>query len=101
MLCLAFFVIIIGVILLEQPVLFGSSTINTNNVKITAVDKININTALKEELMLLEGIGDKKADAIIDYRNKNGSYKNKEQLKEVNGISDKLYNQIKDFIIIE
>lgn len=101
LICLAFFVIIVGVILLERPILFGNKPISTQTAVKSVIDKININTAIKEELMLLSGIGDKKAQAIIQFRLANGKFDNIEQIKEVSGISDKLYNQIKDFITIE
>lgn len=47
---------------------------------------VNINTATKEELTTLKGIGDKKAQAIIDYRKKNGDFKTVEDLEKVEGI---------------
>lgn len=59
---------------------------------------ININTATKEELMTLSGIGEAKAIAIITYRNDNNGFKNTEELIKVNGISEKLYLSIKDKI---
>lgn len=47
---------------------------------------VNINTAAKEELMTLPGIGESKADAIIAYRQENGDYKNIEELMQISGI---------------
>lgn len=61
--------------------------------------KININTASKEELELLPGIGPSKADAIIEYRN-NNVFQSIEDIKLVNGIGDSLYEKIKDNIEI-
>lgn len=52
-----------------------------------AADKININTADTSELALLEGIGDKKAQAIVEYREKNGRFRTVEELTNVSGIS--------------
>ena len=60
---------------------------------------ININTADKEELMLLPKVGVATADDIIEYRNKNGGFKNTAEIKNVNGIGDKTYETIKDSII--
>lgn len=62
--------------------------------------KLNINTASKENLMSLSGIGEAKAQKIIDYRNENGLFTSIEQIKNVNGISEKLFEQIKEFITI-
>jgi len=54
-----------------------------------AADKVNINTATKEELVMLPGVGESTADAIIMYREQNGSFKNVEELDNVKGIGDK------------
>lgn len=62
--------------------------------------KININTASKEIFTSLSGIGDAKAQKIIDYRNENGLFKSIEDLKNISGISEKLFEQIKEFITI-
>lgn len=62
--------------------------------------KININTASKETFTSLSGIGDAKAQKIIDYRNENGLFKSIEDLKNISGISEKLFEQIKEFITI-
>lgn len=59
---------------------------------------LNINKASKEELMTLSGIGESKADSIISYRNKKGSFKKKEDLMNITGIKDGVYNKIKDMI---
>lgn len=60
--------------------------------------KININTATKEELMTLTGIGESKAKDIISYREKNGAFKSVEEIKNVSGIGETLYAQIKEAI---
>ncbi len=59
---------------------------------------ISINTASKEELMTLPGIGESKALSIIEYREKNGIFNLIEDIKNVSGIGDSLYEQIKDYI---
>lgn len=57
------------------------------------VNVININYATQEELMLLDGIGEKKAKAIIDYRNARGYFSNVYELTQVDGINKKLVDK--------
>jgi competence protein ComEA len=66
----------------------------------TAGGTININTASKEELMTLPGIGEVLAQNIIDYRTKNGAFSDPSEIKNVNRIGDKLYEQLKDRIAV-
>lgn len=62
--------------------------------------KVNINTADKEVLAELDGIGDTIAQRIIDYRNENGGFKSTDDLMNVNGIGKQKYELIKDSITI-
>lgn len=62
---------------------------------------ININTAGADELMLLDGIGENIAQAIIEYREAYGGFKNRDELLEVEGIGDKRLSKIYDFIFVE
>ena len=62
--------------------------------------KININTAGKEELMTLTGIGEAKADDILKYREEHGSFGSIEELMQINGIKEGVFNKIKDDITI-
>lgn len=63
-------------------------------------DKININTAAKEELMTLSGIGASKAESILKYRQEHGNFQNIEDLKKIEGIEDGVFNKIKDDITV-
>ncbi len=62
--------------------------------------RVNINTASEEELTGLSGIGQKKARAIVEYRNQNGAFSSIDEIKNVNGIGNALYEKIKDSICI-
>lgn len=61
-------------------------------------DKININTATAEELQKLSGVGESISARIIDYREKNGSFKSVDDLTEVSGIGDARLEAIRDQI---
>lgn len=63
--------------------------------------KVNINTATVEELMSLKGIGEKKAESIIEHREKDGPFATIEDLKDVKGVGDKIFNTIKHLITVE
>lgn len=64
-------------------------------------DKVNINTAKKEDFMSLTGIGEAKAVAILKYREENGSFQSIEELKNIEGIKDGVFNKVKENITIE
>ena len=56
---------------------------------------VNLNTATKDELVALQGIGPAKAQAILDYRAKSGGFKTVEELKDVKGIGAKRFEKLK------
>ncbi|APC41323.1 helix-hairpin-helix domain-containing protein [Clostridium estertheticum] len=62
---------------------------------------ININTASKEELMTLTGIGETKANIIIDYRKQSGGFKSVDELTKVGGIGEKTLSKFIDKIDIK
>ncbi len=64
-------------------------------------DLVNINTADIDELCTLSGIGESKAEDIIAYREKHGSFKQKEELMNISGIKESLFEKIADKIKIE
>ena len=59
---------------------------------------ININTATESELQSIPGVGEVKAKSIIIYREKNGGFKKIEEIKSVDGIGEKTFEKIKEFI---
>ena len=65
-----------------------------------AQEKININTAILEELITLPGIGEIKAQSIIDYRENYGLFKKTEDIILVSGIGTATFSKIKDLIIV-
>jgi len=65
-----------------------------------AVAAVNINTATKEELTSLKGVGDKRAQEIIDYRKKNGDFKSIDDLEKVPGIGPGLMKQIRSEVSV-
>lgn len=75
----------------------GSSSSSSSTSK---SKKININTATQDELDSLPGIGPSTAQKIIAYRKENGKFQSIEELKEVKGIGDSKFNEIKDLICI-
>lgn len=64
-------------------------------------DTININTADVTQLQTLNGIGEKKAEKIIQYREENGSFQSTDELKKVSGIGDKTFEALKDSVVVD
>lgn len=62
--------------------------------------RVNINTAPASELETLPRIGPKVAQRIIDFRTKNGNFKKVEEIMKVQGIGEKVFDQIKDLITV-
>ena len=61
---------------------------------------VNLNTATKEELMILKGIGEAKAEDIIRYREKNGGFQKIEDIMKISGIKEAGFQKIKDSITV-
>ena len=78
----------------------GNSEDNTSSSSVVISGKVSLNTATLEELMTLPGIGVAKALAIIQYREEVGAFQSIEELKEVSGIGDAIFDQIKENITI-
>ena len=82
----------------DENSLKNDACISSNNN--ISTNKISINNATKEELMTLPGIGESKAKDIIDYRTKNGPFKKLEDLKNIPGIGENVYNNLKENITL-
>lgn len=84
---------------LSEKVVAGVNS-NTANSNKDEEKKVNLNQATKEELMTLNGVGEKKAEKIIEYREENGSFKTIEDLKNVNGFGEKSFESLEKYISI-
>ena len=62
--------------------------------------RINLNTATKEQLMTLSGIGESKAQSILDYRKEKGKFSRTEDIMNIPGIKQGVYDKIKDHISV-
>ena len=65
-----------------------------------APGRVNINTASAEELQTLFGIGEEKANAIVEYRQQNGLFAREEDLLLVPGIGPRTLEDLREFITI-
>src|SRR5699024_7915048 len=83
----------------EIPTEHSVSQDNMNNAD-SDTAKIDINRAEKEALMTLNGIGNSKAENIISYREENGLFETIEDIKNVSGIGEATFNNLKDSIIV-
>ncbi|NLM04627.1 MAG: DNA-binding protein [Clostridiales bacterium] len=80
---------------------FPIQTINNNQSIDNIQGIININTADKNQLQNLPGIGPALSERIIDYREQNGLFKTIEDIQNVSGIGEKKFNDIKDKITVK
>ncbi|QQK07666.1 helix-hairpin-helix domain-containing protein [Miniphocaeibacter halophilus] len=88
----------------EMKIFIPTKNTNENQVENNYKEKtefqlININSASREELMLLPGIGETRADAILKYREEN-SFKKIEDLMNISGIGEKIFEGLKDLISV-
>lgn len=61
---------------------------------------LNLNTCTEEDLANIDGVGEKRAFLIVAYRDKLGSYTSVEQIKDISGIGDGVYDQISPYLTV-
>ena len=88
----------ITVLTVEEAEAAGGVTASVPGGAGAASGKVNINTASKEELMTLSGIGEARASAIIAYRETGGPFMAIEDIMAVDGIKEKAFEKIKEDI---
>ncbi|WMX54202.1 MULTISPECIES: helix-hairpin-helix domain-containing protein [unclassified Peribacillus] len=79
----------------------SSGTAATGGASESSRGQVNLNTATKEDLETLSGIGASKATAILEYRDTIGKFKQIDELKNVSGIGDKTFEKLKDSISVK
>lgn len=77
-----------------------SAISNGGNDASTDQDKVNLNTASKDDLIKIDGVGDKKADKILEYRNQKGGFKSPDDLKNISGFGEKTVAKLKDRLAV-
>ncbi|MEC0183223.1 ComEA family DNA-binding protein [Paenibacillus peoriae] len=87
----------------ENPATENASTVkqsksNSATTSVSGKKKVNINTATAAELMELPGVGAKKAEAILDYRNQHGLFQRVNDLDHVKGIGAKMLAKMKPYV---
>lgn len=84
-----------------QPSAASSQSSVSYESVVSTLPKIRVNSAIKNELMTLPGIGEVKAQAIIDYRELNGPFMSVDELINVKGIGPATLEKIKDLVVID
>lgn len=85
----------------DLPVVYDSAANGESIILIIHEwEPININTASVRQLQKLDGIGEKRAKAIVEYRKENGDFETIEQIIEVDGITEKVFEGIRDEITV-
>lgn len=88
-----------------DAVVIADTTINIPSIysfdEPVSIPAVNINTADVDTLMLIPGIGEVTAQRIVDYRKINGSFEDTSEITKVEGIGNKKFKEIKNYIITE
>ena len=78
----------------------NSGEAQTTAEGVTSDGRINLNTASKDQLMTIPGVGESKADSIIAYRQEQGMFQSTEDVMNISGIKEGMYAKIKDYISV-
>lgn len=84
----------------QENVITNENNAPVEEKKESSNQKININTASLTELTTLNGVGEKKAQAIIDYRTQNGNFKTIEEIMNISGIGEATFAKFKNDITV-
>lgn len=79
----------------------GSASKSSDNSATAVSYPINLNTATVEELVSIDGLGESRASAIIEYRDYLGGYTSVEQIKEISGIGDATYAKLAPYLTVQ
>jgi competence protein ComEA len=90
----------IAAIALSATALSAQSKTPAPKTTATAAAPVNLNTATAEQLATIPGVGQKMAERIIDYRQKNGGFKKVEDLMNVSGVGEKSFLKMKPLITV-
>ncbi len=82
----------------QQVILYAATDTGGGNETVSSSGRININFADKEQLMTLPGIGEARAEAILKYREEAGWFTSTEDLMNISGIKEKMFEKIADLI---
>jgi competence protein ComEA len=85
---------------LTESVYYGEYAVTEQSKNDSKLDLVNINEADLEELMTLPGIGESRAQLILEYRENTGEFQSIEEIQQVNGIKEGLFEKLKDKITI-
>jgi competence protein ComEA len=91
---------VLAILVLACAVLAAPAAAQESSRRATSAAAVNINTATASQLEELPGIGKATADRIVEYRQKNGSFKKVEDLMNIRGIGEKSFLKLKPLITV-
>ena len=98
LLTVSYLFLLLGISSLQPHVVMAE---NSESVHKSETAVVNINTASSEEIAAIPGLGEKKSQAIVRFREKHGPFAKVEDLKRVDGVGDKLFEKIRPYVIVK